>query len=169
MGIARSKFDDRVGLHVELEFAAQASKDTLMKVFSATTEINASPEAIWAILTDAAKYTEWDPAMLRLEGTIAAGQTITIYTKAAPQRAFKPKVAEFEPNRKMVWRSGMPFGLFKGERTFVLDPLGQNRVKFSMREEFTGPMLAMIGKSIPDLTSTFEAFAAALKQRAEHA
>lgn len=139
-----------------------------MKAFSTTTEINATPERIWAILTDAAKYTEWDPGMLRLEGIIAPDQTLTIYTKVTPKRAFKPKVSEFEPNRKMVWSSGMPLGLFKGTRTFILEPLAQNRVMFSMREEFTGPMMALIGNSIPDLTATFEAFAAALKQRAEN-
>ncbi len=138
-----------------------------MKAFSATTEINASAERIWAILTDASQYTEWDPGMLRLEGSIAPDQTLTVYTKVAPKRAFKPKVTVFEPNRKMVWSSGMPLGLFKGERTFVLEPLAGNRVKFSMREEFSGPMMVMIGNTIPDLTATFEAFAAALKQRAE--
>lgn len=138
-----------------------------MKAFSATTEINSTAERIWAILTDAARYTEWDPGMLRLEGSIAPGQTLTVYTKVAPKRAFKPKVTVFEPNHKMVWSSGMPLGLFKGERTFVLEQVTGNRVKFSMREEFTGPMMVMIGNTIPDLTATFEAFAAALKQRAE--
>jgi len=140
-----------------------------MKVFTATTDIHAAPETIWRILTDASKYTEWDPGMVKLEGTIAPGQPLTIYTKADPQRAFNPTVVEFEPNRKMVWRSGMPLGLFTGARTFLLEPQGNGQVKFSMREEFTGPMLAMIGKSIPDLNPTFAAFAAALKKRAEAA
>jgi uncharacterized protein YndB with AHSA1/START domain len=55
-----------------------------MKAFSTTTEINAAPETIWRILTDAPKYPEWDPGMIRIEGSIAPGQPITIYTKAAP-------------------------------------------------------------------------------------
>jgi hypothetical protein len=138
-----------------------------MKAFSTVTEINAAPETIWRILTDASKYPEWDPGMIRIEGSIVPGQQITIYTKAAPNRAFKPTVVEFEPNRKMVWRSGMPLGLFQGARTFMLEPLGTDRVRFSMREEFTGMLSPMIGKSIPDLNPTFAAFAAALKKRAE--
>jgi hypothetical protein len=76
-------------------------------------------------------------------------------------------VVEFEPNRKMVWRSGMPLGLFQGARTFTLESLGDKRVRFSMREEFTGLLSPMIGKSIPDLNPTFAAFSAALKKRAE--
>ncbi|MDH3261597.1 MAG: hypothetical protein OEM81_05515 [Acidimicrobiia bacterium] len=38
-----------------------------------------------------------------------------------------------------------------------------------MREEFTGPLLSMIWKSMPDLTSSFEQFANGLKDKAEQA
>jgi hypothetical protein len=63
----------------------------------------------------------------------------------------------------------MPLGLFKGERTFTLSPQSQGATKFTLREEFSGPLLALIGRSIPDMTSTFEQFAAGLKSRAERA
>ncbi len=138
-----------------------------MKTFTTTTTINASPETVWAILTDASAYTDWDPGMLKLEGTVAPGHELTIHTKADPDRAFKPKVTVFEPHTKMVWASGMPFGLFDGERTFTLEPIGSGQTRFTMTEVFTGPMMVLIGNSIPDLTATFEAFAAALKERAE--
>ena len=36
--------------------------------FTATTEINAAPETIWRIVTDAAKYPDWDPGIIRIEG-----------------------------------------------------------------------------------------------------
>lgn len=140
-----------------------------MKTFSASTEINASPETIWRILTDAQHYTDWDPGMIRLEGTIAPGEQITIYAKVAPNRAFKPTVTVFEPHRKMVWRSGMPLGLFGGERTFLLEPLGNQRVRFTLREEFSGLLLPVFGKSIPDMNPIFAAFNSALKKRAEAA
>ena len=38
---------------------------------------------------------------------------------------------------------------------------------FSMREVFSGPMLKLIGKSIPDMSEAFEAFARGLKARSE--
>lgn len=138
-----------------------------MKVFSTSTEINAPPDRVWQILTDAARYTEWDPGMLKLEGKIAPGEKLTIYTKIAPKRAFKPTVTEFEPNRRMVWSSGMPMGLFTGSRTFTLEPSGAGSTRFSMKEEFSGLMLPLIGASIPDLNPVFAEFAAALKKRAE--
>jgi hypothetical protein len=138
-----------------------------MKVFSAATTIQASPETIWAILTDAAGYPEWDPGVDRIEGTIAPGEKITAYTKLSPGRAFPVRVTEFVPGRKMTWSGGMPMGLFKGERTFTLTPQDNGDTEFSLREEFSGPLLPLIGRSLPDLTSAFAQFAAGLKRRAE--
>ena len=134
--------------------------------FKASSEIKASPEVIWRILTDASRYPDWDPGIVKIDGRIAPGEHLTLYTKADPKRAFKPTVIEFDPTRKMIWRSGMPLGLFQGARTFLLEPLG-DRVRFTMREEYGGLLLPMIGKSIPDLNPVFAAFCAALKKRAE--
>jgi hypothetical protein len=138
-----------------------------MKVFTASTNIKASPSTIWNILTDAANYPAWDHGVDRIEGVIAPGERITAYTKLSPDRAFPAKVTEFVPNQRMTWSGGMPLGLFKGVRTFTLRPNEDGSVGFSLREEFSGPLLPLIGRSIPDLTKTFEDFAAGLKARAE--
>jgi hypothetical protein len=140
-----------------------------MKEYSATTTIKASPETIWAILTDAPRYPEWDPVVDRIEGRIGPGEKIRAFTKLSPGRAFPVKVTEFVPGQKMRWSGGMPLGLFKGERTFTLRPHGNGSVEFTVREVFSGPLLPLFGGSIPDLTSAFEQFAAGLKNRAERA
>ena len=49
-------------------------EEKMMKEFSASASIEASPEAIWAILTDASGYPEWVPGMVCVEGTIAPGR-----------------------------------------------------------------------------------------------
>lgn len=126
-----------------------------MKVFSATTRIEATPETIWRILTDAANYPAWDPGVDRIEGTIAPGARLTAYTKASPDRAFPATVTEFVPHERMVWSGGMPLGLFKGVRTFTLVPQGEGNVEFTLREVFSGPLLPLVGRSLPDLNPTF--------------
>jgi hypothetical protein len=138
-----------------------------MKEYRASTLIKASPERIWAILTDAAKYPEWDPMAEKIDGRIALGEKVTAYTKLSPGRGFAAKVTEFEPGRKMTWSGGMPLGLFKGERTFTLVQQGNGTTEFTLREVFSGPMLALIGGSIPDMTQAFEGFVVGLKNRAE--
>ena len=138
-----------------------------MKAFETSIMIDASAEKVWNILTDASKYTEWDEGMISLDGTVAKGEKLTIKAKVSPDRAFTPTVTVFEPNRHMVWGSGMPLGLFKGERTFTLEPIGSNQTRFTMKEVFSGPMMALIGGTIPDMNPIFETFAKNLKARAE--
>jgi hypothetical protein len=139
----------------------------MAKVFSATIDINATPEKVWQILTDAPSYPKWDPGMLRLEGKVAPGEKITAYTKVMPDRAFPVTVSTFEPGKRMVWESGMPLGLFKGVRTFTIDSLGGGKVRLTTREEFSGLLLPLIGRTLPDLNKTFQEFSAGLKRYAE--
>ncbi len=137
-----------------------------MKSFSTSIMIHSSPETVWAILTNGSAWTEWNSTIDKVEGAIAPGQKITVYSKVSPGRAFPLKVSEFVPSQRMVWSGGMPLGLFKGERTYTLTPKN-NEVEFTMREEFSGLMAPLITKSIPDLQPSFETFAADLKRRAE--
>ena len=60
----------------------------------------------------------------------------------------------------------MPLGLFKGVRTYTLTPEG-NRTAFTMREEYTGPLLGMMWRSMPDLGPSFKQFVNGLKARVE--
>jgi len=129
--------------------------------------IAATPETIWAILTDAPAYTTWDSGVVKVEGAISSGAKIKVFSAVSPDRAFPVTVTTFEPGTKMVWGSRMPLGLFKGERTFTLTPRGEGTTEFHMQEVFSGPLLPLIGRSIPDLTPSFEQFADGLKARAE--
>ena len=137
-----------------------------MRSYEAASDIQAPPEKVWAALIDGSSYTSWDSGVEKFEGTIAPGSTIKVYSEVAPGRAFPAKVVEYEPNRKMTWESGMPLGLFKGRRAFNLTPNGDG-TRFQMREEFTGPLLPIIGRSIPDLQPAFDKFARGLKARVE--
>ena len=137
------------------------------KEFQAQISIEATPEAVWKVLVDTSKWPEWDPFCDKIEGTAALGERVKAYSKLSPGRAFPVKVATFEPGRRMVWTGGMPLGLFKGERTFELTPDGQGRTKFRLHEVFSGPMLALIGPSLPDMSEAFQKFVAGLKARVE--
>jgi len=67
----------------------------------------------------------------------------------------------------MVWSGGMPLGLFTGVRTFALADGGDGSTRFTVREEYSGPLLPMIWRSMPDLAPSFAQFADGLKARAE--
>ncbi|MEA2286579.1 MAG: hypothetical protein QOJ21_2622 [Solirubrobacteraceae bacterium] len=138
-----------------------------MKSYEATATIEASPEKIWAILTDSRAYPTRDSGVQADDGTIAPGNTIKVRSEASPGRAFPVKVTEFEPGHGMTWTGGMPLGLFTGVRTFRLSPAGDGATRFDVREEYTGPLLPLVWRTMPDLGPSFQQFAAGLKARAE--
>ena len=136
--------------------------------FESSAEIAAPPEAVWAGLTDGAAWSSWDSGVDGVDGRIAAGETITVRSKAAPGRAFPVKVTVFDAPRTLVLAGGMPLGLFKGIRTYRLTPSGQG-TRFEMREEYSGPLLSLMWRSMPDLGPSFAQFASGLKARVERA
>jgi uncharacterized protein YndB with AHSA1/START domain len=137
-----------------------------MKKYSASATINAAPQAVWAVLSDASGYPNWDLSMDHIEGKLADGETVKFFTKLSSQ-AFPVKVTAFEPNRRMVLTGGMPFGLFKSERTHTLLPGKDGTTTFHTEEIFSGLLLPIFGRNIPDLTENFRSFAAALKRQVE--
>jgi hypothetical protein len=138
-----------------------------MRTFATTIEIRATPQRIWAILTDAERYPQWNSTITRVDGRIALGERVTLHVTINPGRAFPVTVAQLDPPSRMVWRGGLPLGLFTGERIFTLTPRGDGTVTFAMRESFTGLLAPLIGRSIPDLQPAFDEFAAGLRREAE--
>lgn len=138
-----------------------------MKYFEARSSIKASPQNVWRVLTDGERFPQWDSGIERFEGKIAQVATVKLYVKANPGRAFPLKVTELTPNRRMVFSGGMPLGLFKGVRTYALEAGAAGGTDFHMREEYTGPLLGMMWRSIPDLGPSFQQFADGLKNEAE--
>lgn len=137
-----------------------------MKRYAAAITIQAPPEVVWGILTDAAGYPRWDKTMNRIEGRLALGETVTFHTKISDQ-AFSVRVTEYRQAEKLVLTGGLPLGLFRSQRTHILMPAGDGQTRFTTEEFFSGPMLPIFGRSIPDLTENFQGFVVALKQAAE--
>ena len=137
-----------------------------MEFYDVEADINATPDEVWAILVNSADYTSWDSGVAKVEGTIADGSKIKVFSEISPGRAFPVKVALDRPGGRMTWTGGMPLGLFKGVRTFTVSS-GDGGSHFHMREEFSGPLLKLIWKSMPDLSGSFQQFADGLKAEAE--
>jgi hypothetical protein len=135
--------------------------------YAGASSISAPPDRVWARLTDSASYPQWNPTVVKIDGTIALGQKIRLVSTLDPKRTFSLTVAELDEPRRMVWSSGMPLGLFTGRRTFTLTPRADGGTDFAMEEVFSGPMAPMITRAIPDMTESFAQFAAALKAAAE--
>jgi len=138
-----------------------------VREFITSIAIQAEPETVWSVLTDASGWPLWNPAIERIEGTIAESETITIYTAADPDHALSVKVSDVVPMRRMVWRGGMRWGVYTGVRTYTIAPRNDGGVDFTMRVVYRGLLAPFFDRSIPDMQPAFDELAAALKQRCE--
>lgn len=137
-----------------------------MKTVQISTAIAAPIAVVWRVLTETLPREPAPFGILRFTGDLKKGGRIRIWSEVDPKRPFTLRVPIFDPPRAMVWRGGMPFGLFSGTRTFALS--GDARgTTFSMEEVFTGPLSGMIVKAMRDLRPSFKKFADTLKERAE--
>lgn len=136
--------------------------------FHASRRIAAAPDRVWAVLVDLPSWRAWNPTVVSIEGDVTTGGTVRLVAAVNQHRTFTLRVTELVPPQRMVWASGMPLGLFRGVRTYSLThAAGEEGTDFAMTEAYTGPLAGLIGRSIPDLGPSFEAFADALKAAAE--
>lgn len=138
-----------------------------MKSFSTNIQIACSPEAIWSVLTDTSSYPEWAAGTHRLEGPIEDGAVLQLFTDSKPQQPMQLKVSNVVRPQTFTLSGGLPLNLFRGDRTVTLTPQADGTTTFGMCEVFSGWLEPIMGRMIPDLTPSFEAYAAGLKQKCE--
>jgi len=145
---------------------ATQTSSTFRMTCATTIDVRATPARIWSLLTNAADVPRWSSTVTRLTGTIAQGEKLALEVPAAPGRTFTPKVTRLEAERVMEWSDGFA-PMFRGVRTFTLEPRPDGTTAFSMIEVFSGVMLPMIKRSLPDFGPSFVAYATDLKREAE--
>ena len=133
-------------------------------------EIQATPERIWAVLTDLTKYADWNPLIYRAEGTVALGEKVKISAKTASNDVdLRCSVAKVEPNREFSWKFHVILPLlFRGEHIFRVEPIDEHRVRFIDREIFKGLLVPLQAKDLEtNAKAGMIAMGEALKRRAE--
>lgn len=143
---------------------ARESRSTFRLEIAVDIDIDAPAARVWALLTDAARFPSWNSTVTSIEGAIREGETVAVKMAIAPERVFRLEVGEVVPEKQMVWSDGN--FLFGGRRTYRLLP-SERGVRFEMSEVFSGWMLPLIARSLPDFGPTFERYAEDLKAAAE--
>lgn len=139
---------------------------------STTIDIDASPQAVWEVLTDFAAYGDWNPFMDRVEGTPEVGAKLVVHMTPNGGRGmtFKPTVLAANPGQELRWLGKLGFGgLFDGEHSFVLAANADGTTHLTHGERFSGILVAPLKGTLKNSHAGFEAFNHALKQRVENA
>ncbi len=141
-----------------------------MQSLHAAVEIDAPAERVWQVVSDFARYPDWNPFIVRAEGKPHIGERLEI-TIAAPDMKpvnFRPRVLDVEPGRLIRWKGKFKLpGLFDGRHALIVDPLDGGRSRFTTHEDVTGILLPFVGKVMTASQQGFELMARALKDRAE--
>lgn len=132
--------------------------------------IAAPPAAVWRVLLDTPAYPDWNPFIVRLDGTLEPGTRpgVTIRLQADRCMNFKPVVIRRLENRELRWigRTGFA-GLFDGEHSLAIEPDDAGSL-FVHREIFSGILLPFLWSRLKRrVAAGFEAMNVALKDRVE--
>jgi hypothetical protein len=127
--------------------------------------ISARAAVVWHLLTDAQRFPTWNSTVAGIEGQIREGERLRLHVPGTT-RTFTPRVSDVVPNERMTWSDGVA-PLFRGVRTFSLRPRDDGTTDFTMEEQFSGVVFAMVKRSLPDFGPIFERYASDLKHAAE--
>ena len=134
----------------------------------ASIEIQATPQQVWAVLTDTAAYPDWNPFIISSSGKIQAGATLTnVMHDATGNTTFTPTVLVAEPGHELRWVGRFPpGGIFTGEHTFTITQVRPGVVLLTQREDFTGVAVPFYEHWLhADTLPMFKAMNAALAHR----
>ncbi len=116
------------------------------KIIRTEIMIQATPERVWAILTDFEKYPQWNPFITSIKGPVELGNKIqiSIVPPGGNRMTFEPTVIAKNENRELRWLGKFLFsGLLDGEHTFELIENGNGTVTFVQSEKFTGILVGL--------------------------
>ena len=114
-------------------------------------DIDAPPQRVWDALLDFGSYGEWNEFLHHLDGEPRVGERLTMRLTPPDGMAmtFKPTVKNCDEPTLFSWQGRLLVrGLFDGEHIFELQPIGDDRVRFIHRENFSGvlvPLMRLIG------------------------
>jgi hypothetical protein len=134
-------------------------------------EIEAPPERVWAVVTDFAAYPEWNPFIRRISGELREGARLEVRIEPPGARAttFKPTIRAVEANHELRWLGRLLLqGIFDGEHSLRIEPLGGGRSRFVQSERFSGLLVGLVKGVLSKTEAGFEQMNTALKARAEH-
>jgi len=147
------------------EPAIQQARELFSLFCRVVVNVRAPAERIWAVLTDANGFPRWNSTVAGIDGEIRDGAKLRVHVPGT-DRVFTPRISDLVPNARMTWTGGFS-PIFKGVRTFELQPRPDGSTDFTMAERFSGLMLPLVKRSFPDFGPVFTRYANDLKREAE--
>lgn len=142
-------------------------------VASDPVEIAAPASLVWEILTDLARYGEWNPFCVWAQSTLEMGAPVHMrlvnYTEPGSLAPNTEYICAFEPEQLLSWElpdsEAWPY---PARRDQMLEALGPDRCRYQSTDVFTGPNgIHVMRFAGPWVRRAFNDTARALKLHAE--
>ncbi len=130
--------------------------------------LDASPTEVWQVLTDFARYPEWNPLLLEARGDARPGARVAMRVTApdgsGKRYGFTATLVRCEPGQALEWTGGVR-GVLSGLHYFRLSPEGTG-TRLVHGEDFSGLLITLMGrKRIEAFKPAYEGLNRALTQR----
>jgi carbon monoxide dehydrogenase subunit G len=135
--------------------------------FATSSEIAATPERVWAVMSDIERWPEWTPSVTRIErldaGPLAVGHRARIRQPRLLPAVWQ--VTALEPGRGFTWVTRNPGVRITGSHW--VEPAGAaSRAHITLR--FEGILAGLVARLTGGLTARYLALeACGLKERSE--
>ena len=146
-----------------------ANTSITQRTLQAEIIINASATDVWKVLTDFEAYPQWNPFIRQVTGKAEPGEKLTLQMRLGNRTmTIRPTVLFVQPQRELRWLGHLFIpGVFDGEHSFVIEPLGERKVRFIQSEEFNGLLIPFSKSLLNETEQNFNEMNRALKERAE--
>jgi hypothetical protein len=112
-------------------------------------QVDAPAAVVWDVVTDLARYPDWNPFVVACESDLAVGSPIVMRVRliGPPQRQ-RETILAHEPGRRLCYGlAGSALGALASERCHVVTPLDPERTQYESRFELRGwlsPVVRML-------------------------
>jgi hypothetical protein len=142
-----------------------------MPTYRSEFPVAATPEKAWQVLTDFARYSEWNPQIPRIEGPVELNGVVrlTLMLPRRPSLNLTARLTAVGPTKLLKWKGHLlaPW-FFRGERIFAIEPSASVGVVVLHSEDVSGlisPLFALLMNG--PVTTSHEELNDAFKRRCE--
>ena len=106
--------------------------------------VDASADKVWQTLEATGDYSQWNPYIARVDGTLAAGARLRVVEKfGGKNHTYSVLVTRFQPSdRQFAWAGSTWFpALLRWSESFVVEPIDATHCRVDISQGYQGVLL----------------------------
>ncbi|MFQ6394996.1 SRPBCC family protein [Nocardia sp. KC 131] len=140
-------------------------------VIDASVDIDAPVELVWEVITDLARYGEWNPFVPECRSTLVPGEPIDmlVQVSGAKPRRQREWIRSNTPGHELSYSmKPVPLGALHSLRSHTVTALEDNRTRYESHFELAGWLQPVVSAALgKNLQRGFTGMTAGIRKQAE--